>query len=184
MVIGAMSIFITLMLSCISLRPKILKNGFTYSNRKLHSTLSPSEIFEMITPKLSSNESMKIFRSLVEMELESSFNTTLLIKDHKIEMMKKDYDFQVLKQKFEYEIASLEATILQETSACTARGILEYALKACHAELGEKGTCNAYRACEVLVKCMYVCLLSSRVTIYTYKHHIHCTIVLLNSSCR
>jgi hypothetical protein len=128
---------------CISFRLPIKKT--LLNNRALHATLTSTEIINIISSKLPINETLKVQKALLEMEKDHE----LMLKDHK-----HNYDIELVKKNA--EIASLVAEGLRRSSACTSRGILEFALKACYIELGLKGSFNACRACEQLVRCMLI----------------------------
>lgn len=69
------------------------------------------------------------------------------------EVMQARKNLEIAKAEYCGQIKALEAQVLQVSSACTSRGIYEFALKGCHSELGIKGTFNASSVCKALIDC-------------------------------
>ena len=68
-------------------------------------------------------------------------------RDHVIALKEKDIMIAAQAN----QIGSLEKEILESRSACTSRGIFEFALKASQTELQLKGTFNAKAVCDEII---------------------------------
>lgn len=134
---------------CTSFRLPIKKS--VLNNRALRATLTSTEIINIISSKLPINETLEIQKALLKMENDHEKDRELILKDHELILkdQKHNHDIELVKKNA--EISSLVAEGLRRSSACTSRGILEFALKACYIELGGKGSFNAFKACEKLI---------------------------------
>lgn len=116
------------------------------------------EFIEMMEPDEATRQKLNLLAAFVK-----SLDNTEIVKAQKdleilkvqkdIEILKVQKDMKIAESQFCAEIKALEANVLKLSSACTSRGIFEFALKGVYSELGLKGTFNASAVCKVLIDC-------------------------------
>jgi len=106
--------------------------------------------FQSITEELKDKDIALKDKDIAFIELSSEKTIALKDKDIIIVEIMKEKDITIAAQA--NQIGSLERVILESKSACTSRGIFEFALKASQAELQLKGVFNAKTVCEEIAK--------------------------------
>lgn len=95
---------------------------------------SSREIMDSIFSKLTTKEALELQKTLIRNENVSR-------------VFSRDLEIKTL------QIRDLERELLQANGLCSAGGILEFALKGSHKELGLKGSFNAATVCAAIVNC-------------------------------
>jgi len=103
--------------------------------------LSTDEMIHLIPANSSKEEALQLLATLKDAD------SKLLVKDFALAMKDNELEKSLLKVK------SLEKDLIQANSACTSRGIFEFALKASQDELGLAGHFNAKKVCTEIENC-------------------------------